>query len=41
MFGLVDADFAAAGENQGGEASPALFGHRGDWDIFLFEVVQG
>jgi hypothetical protein len=35
MFGLGNADFAAAGDGKGGEASRSLLGYDGVWDIFL------
>ena len=41
MFGLVDTYFAAAGEGQGGECSPALFVRVRDGHLFLFEMLQG
>ena len=41
MFGLVDADFAAAGEGEVGEFSPTLFTYIGDRYAFQFEVAQG
>ena len=41
MFGLVDADFAAAGQGQRGEASPSLFGDSRHRYIFLFQIAQG
>jgi len=41
MFRPVDAHFSAAGEGEGGEASPSLFAHLGDWDVLRFEIAQG
>src|SRR5579862_8409802 len=41
MFGLVDADFAASGEGEGGDASPSLFAYVGDGHVFLFQMLQG
>jgi hypothetical protein len=40
MLGLVDGDFAAAGEGEAGKFSPTLFTHIGDRHMFRFEVAQ-
>ena len=41
MLGLVDADFAAAGEGEGGKFSPTLFTQVGNRHVFRFEILQG
>ena len=41
MSGLVDANFAAAGEGEAGKFSPTLFTHIRDGHVFRLEVLQG
>ena len=41
MFRLVDAEFAATGKRQGGEASPPLFAHSGDRHVLRSQISRG
>src|SRR5579863_9967996 len=41
MFGLVNADFAAAGKGQAGQFSPTLFTYLRDPHLLRLEIFQG